>query len=62
MTIHETTDPEVIIAEFWYRGHVTGSDRTFEAANVQVIRVRDGLIVSSRDYHNHAAIAAALAG
>jgi len=62
VTIHETADPEVVVAEFWYRGHVAGTDRTFEAANVQVIRVRDGLIVSSRDYHNHAAIAAALGG
>jgi ketosteroid isomerase-like protein len=61
VTVHETADPEVVVAEFWYRGHVAGGDRSFEAANVQVLRVRDGLIVSSRDYHNHAAIAAALA-
>jgi uncharacterized protein len=49
--VHETADPEVIIAEFDYE---TGGIRV---ANIQVLRVRDGLIVESRDYHNHAAMA-----
>jgi ketosteroid isomerase-like protein len=46
-----TDDPEVIVAEYDYE---TGGTRL---ANIQVLRVRDGLIVESRDYHNHAAIA-----
>jgi ketosteroid isomerase-like protein len=31
-------------------------------ANVQVLRVRDGLVVESRDYHHHAALAAVMSG
>jgi ketosteroid isomerase-like protein len=49
--VHETADPEVVIAEFDYE--IAG----IRVANVQVLRVRDGLIVESRDYHNHAAMA-----
>jgi ketosteroid isomerase-like protein len=60
LVIHETTDPEVIVAEFDYTGRVTTTGATFRAANVIVMRVRDGKIVASRDYHNHAVIGAAL--
>jgi ketosteroid isomerase-like protein len=59
--VHETTDPEVVVAEFGYRFRPREGVEAFPVANVQVVRVRDGLIVSSRDYHDHAAIAAALA-
>lgn len=41
--VHETADPEVIVVEYDYDGRV--ADRVFRAANVQVLRVRDGLIV-----------------
>ncbi|WP_030724167.1 nuclear transport factor 2 family protein, partial [Streptomyces sp. NRRL F-2580] len=56
VVVRETDDAEVVVAEFDYhvRHRVTG--RTFEAANIQVLRVRDGLIVSSRDYHDHLAL------
>lgn len=58
---HQTTDPEVIVAEFDYEGHMSTTGRTFHVANVQVMRVHEcGMIVWSRDYHDHAAIAAAL--
>jgi ketosteroid isomerase-like protein len=57
--VHETTDPEVVIAEFDYEGQVIATERTFRVSNVQVVRVRDGLIVESRDYHDHFAMAAA---
>lgn len=57
---HQTTDPEVIVAEFDYEGHVSTNGRTFNVANIQVFCVRDGLIAWSRDYHHHAAIARAL--
>ncbi|MFG3055068.1 nuclear transport factor 2 family protein [Kitasatospora sp. NPDC048239] len=62
VVIRETGDPEVIVAEWTYQVHhrVTGQD--FEAANIQVLRVRDGLIVSSRDYHDHLALAVAGGG
>ena len=60
VVVHHTDDPEVIIAEFDYHGQVSTTGRSFQVANIQVLRVRDGQIVSSRDYHNHAAIAAVL--
>lgn len=51
VVIHETGDPEVVIVEYDYE---IGSGRV---ANIQVLRVRDGLIVESRDYHDHAGLA-----
>lgn len=60
LVIHETTDPEVIVAEFDYAGRVTTTGRTFRVANVMVVRVRDGKIIASRDYHDHAAIGESL--
>jgi hypothetical protein len=33
------------------------SRRDFQVANIQVLRVRDGLILETRDYHNHAVLA-----
>jgi uncharacterized protein len=60
VVLHETTDPEVIIAEFDYDGRATGTGRTFRVPNILVIRVRDGKIASSRDYHNHVVTSAAL--
>ena len=61
VVIHQTTDPDVIIAEFDYDGQVTTTGHTFRFSNVQVLRVRDGLIAETRDYHDHARIGAALA-
>ena len=60
VVVHETADPEVIIVEYDYDGLVTTTGRTFTVANIQVIRVRDGLIVASRDYHDHRALTDAL--
>ncbi len=60
IVFHETADPEVVIAEWVYDGAITTTGHRFSAANVQVLRVRDGLIVESRDYHDHAALTAAL--
>lgn len=52
ITVHETTDPEVIVAEFEYRG--TGENgEPFRVPCVFVLRVRDGEIVASRDYIDH---------
>lgn len=58
--IHETADPEVIIAEYDYE--MVASGNRARLSNIQVLRVRDGLIVESRDYHNHAAMASMLTG
>lgn len=59
--VHPTADPDVIVGEFRSRitSHRTGKQIT--TRNILVLRFRDGLIVSSRDYHNHAAIAALVA-
>lgn len=48
IVIHQTTDPEVVVAEFRYLGSVGG--RSFRVPCVFVMRVRDGEIVESRDY------------
>jgi ketosteroid isomerase-like protein len=60
--VHETADPEVIVAEFTYEGRVAGTGREFTCANVQVLRVRDGVIVHSRDYHDYFTLAGAVDG
>lgn len=61
LVVHDTTDPEVVVAEFDYVARVgADSGEAFSLANIQVLRVRDGRIVASRDYHNHAALAAAI--
>jgi ketosteroid isomerase-like protein len=59
VVVHETSDPEVVIGEFAYEGRVTATGRRFTVPNVFVLRVRDGLIVESRDYADHVAFAAA---
>jgi ketosteroid isomerase-like protein len=59
IVVHETADPEVVIGEFAYEGRVTTTGRSFTVRNVFVLRVRDGLIVESRDYADHLAFAAA---
>ncbi|WP_037606120.1 nuclear transport factor 2 family protein [Streptacidiphilus rugosus] len=56
VVIRETDDPEVIVAEWDYLVHHRPTGQTFETANVQILRVRDGRIVHSRDYHDHLAL------
>ncbi|MEU8611036.1 nuclear transport factor 2 family protein [Actinoplanes sp. NPDC048791] len=53
ITIHETTDPEVIVAEFEYQGTVAETGEPFVQPGIFVLRVRDGQIISSRDYFDH---------
>ena len=53
ITIHETADPEVIVAEFEYQGTVADTGEPFVQPGIFVLRVRDGRIVSSRDYFDH---------
>jgi uncharacterized protein len=57
--VHATTDPEVVIAEFEYDGLNRTTGKKFTVTNVQVLRVRGGRIVASRDYHDHRGFAAA---
>ena len=59
-TVHQTSDPEVAVAEWDYDGLVTTTGRSFQVSNIQVSTVRDGQIVASRDYHNHLVLAEVL--
>ena len=57
--VHQTADPEVIVAEFEYAGTVIATGEPFRAPCIFVLRVRDGQIVESRDYIDHLAMARA---
>lgn len=57
---HETTDPEVVVVEYDYLGENTSTGRAFTVHNILVLRVRAGRIVTSRDYHDHRALAEAI--
>lgn len=53
MTIHELADPEVVVVEFEaYGTAVQTGDKFRFPSSIGVIRVRDGNIVSYRDYPN----------
>ena len=56
--VHETNDPEVIVGEFQSRISSKQTEKQITTSNILVLRVRGGRIVSSRDYHNHALVAA----
>jgi ketosteroid isomerase-like protein len=62
LVIHETLDPEVIVIEWEFDMIEISGGRSVRLSNIVVMRVRDGLIVSSRDYHNHLGLAAATGG
>ncbi|MEK8107224.1 nuclear transport factor 2 family protein [Micromonospora sp. M12] len=47
VTIHETADPEVIVAEFAYQGRVAETGEAFTVPCVFVMRIRNGLIIES---------------
>ncbi|MFI6564177.1 nuclear transport factor 2 family protein [Streptomyces sp. NPDC050534] len=49
VVVHETTDPEVIVAEFAYE-FTLPDDSMAKVPCVFVMRVRDGQIIESRDY------------
>ena len=49
----------MIVAEFDYAGTVIATGAAFTVPCVFVLRVRDGLIVESRDYIDHVAMARA---
>ncbi|QRP44532.1 nuclear transport factor 2 family protein [Amycolatopsis sp. FDAARGOS 1241] len=58
VVVHETTDPEVIVAEYAYTAESRSTGKTGEVPNIQVLRVRDAHIVHSRDYHDYLRLAA----
>jgi ketosteroid isomerase-like protein len=50
VVIHETADPDVVIAEYSLQGELTGTGEPFTLSFLMVVTVHDGLIVRSRDY------------
>ncbi|WP_230985390.1 nuclear transport factor 2 family protein [Microbispora oryzae] len=58
--IHETADPEVIVAEYQMVATIPGSGKEAQAPFVVVLRARDGRIVHWREYQDQAMIAEAL--
>jgi uncharacterized protein (TIGR02246 family) len=48
--LYQTEDPEVVITEMRATGTVTTTGRSFTTTSVQIIRIRDGHIVHSRDF------------
>lgn len=58
VVVHLTHDPEVVVAEYDYEVRNAATGRAITLANVQVLRVRDGRIVATRDYHDHLRLAA----
>lgn len=59
VVVHRTEDPEVVVVEFAYVGTARYGAVPLRVPNVYVVRVRDGLIVESRDYADHLAFARA---
>jgi uncharacterized protein len=53
--VHETADPEVVVGEFVYDCLLIDTGVRYRVPCVFVMRVRDGLIVESRDYIDHMA-------
>ncbi|MHC3472603.1 nuclear transport factor 2 family protein [Streptomyces sp. 7R007] len=50
VVFHDTTDPEVLVAEFVYDGTGPSPDERFEMAACFIWRIRDGQIVDAHDY------------
>ena len=48
--LYQAEDPEVVITEMRAKGTVTTTGRSFTTTSVQIIRIRDGHIVHSRDF------------
>jgi ketosteroid isomerase-like protein len=48
--LHETADPEVVVAEYLLHGRVLATGERFMSRVVMVARVRNGLITWSRSY------------
>ncbi|WP_250003739.1 nuclear transport factor 2 family protein [Actinoplanes sp. M2I2] len=52
IALHETKDPEVIVAEIDASGFVVATGKPYELRYIAVLTIRDGLIVRYRDYWN----------
>lgn len=50
--LHETEDPELVVAEYRLHGRIVPTGKEFAHHLVMVARIRDGLITHSRTYAN----------
>ncbi len=48
--LYQTQDPEIVITEMRAKGTVTTTGRPFTTTSVQIIRIREGHILHSRDF------------
>jgi uncharacterized protein (TIGR02246 family) len=48
--LYQTQDPEVVIVEMRAKGIVTTTGRSFTTTSIQILRIREGQIVCSRDF------------
>jgi uncharacterized protein (TIGR02246 family) len=48
--LHQTQDPEVVVAEMRAEATVTTTGRSFAATSIHVLRIRDGRIAHVREY------------
>jgi ketosteroid isomerase-like protein len=60
--LHQSVDPDVVIAEFEAAGRVVGTGMPYRMRYIAVITVRDGEIQHYRDYWNPLAAAETLGG
>lgn len=58
--VHETTDPDTLIAEFTSEGKVTTTGKSYTNSYISVFRLRDGLIVHQKEFYNPNAATEAL--
>lgn len=62
VVLHESTDPEVTIVEYEAHGTVVATGAPFRQLVIPVFRVRNGQILTYRDYINPLPLIEALAG
>ncbi len=48
--LHQTQDPEVVIAEMRAKATLTTTGRSITATSIQVLRIREGHIAAFRDF------------
>ena len=60
VVVHQTVDPEVVVAEYTARHTRTDTGEHHDLRFVVVLTVRNGLIAEYRDYMNVAALSAAM--
>ncbi|MFG1610478.1 nuclear transport factor 2 family protein [Actinoplanes sp. NPDC049265] len=58
--IHETTDPQVVIVEYEAHGTVIPTGAPLHQTIIAVLRIKEGLVVSYRDYLNPLVLAETL--